>query len=266
MVSALRQRGAAVRAAPWDTITNATDPATLICLRSTWDYHLRPAQFREWVHGLSAVPSRLWNPAATVIWNLDKIYLRDLAARGIPIPRTVWFEPGEEPDVAGCLAERGWTRAVLKPRVSATAYGTHLITHAQAIPRAPVDSGVGAMLQEYLADVEVRGEISLVYLGGALSHAVRKLPRTGDFRSQLEFGGSLRLIEAPRALARFGDNVMSQVAHAWMYARVDLVETAQRPVLMELELIEPDLFFTLAPHGARRLANALAGPGPGSSG
>ncbi|HEY7504807.1 MAG TPA: hypothetical protein VH700_11945 [Gemmatimonadales bacterium] len=252
---ALRNLGAAVVAAPWDTIEPAESEGA-VCLRSTWDYHLRWEEFRDWV-GRFEHSRRLWNPPSTVLWNADKLYLRDLASGGIALPRTHWFEPGERPDVMALLEAWDADRVVLKPRVSATAYGTHLVSRDQGIGAAewPALERAGCLLQRFVPEIQSRGELSLVFLDGWYSHAVRKRPVTGEFRVQADFGGSLETATPADDTIGFGEAVLEAAARPWLYARVDLVETDAGPVLMELELIEPDLFLT--PEGAARLAEAL---------
>lgn len=256
LASALDGLGATVVAAPWDTVDPARD-AGVVCLRSTWDYHLRWDEFKDWVGRFE--PGRLWNPPATVLWNADKLYLRDLASAGIALPRTKWFEPGERPAVVALLEEWGATRAVLKPRVSATAFGTHAISRDRGVAEgdwAALERS-GCLLQQFVPEIQSRGEISLVFLDGDFSHAVLKRPNDGDFRVQTDFGGSLETTTAADRSIGFAEAVLAAAARPWLYARVDLVETAGGPLLMELELIEPDLFLT--PEGASRLARALIG-------
>lgn len=255
LAAALRELGATVAAAPWDTIEPAGDEA-VVCLRSTWDYHLRWDEFRNWV-GSFEQSGRLWNPPATVLWNADKLYLRDLASAGIALPRTRWFEPGERPAVGALLEEWGETRAVLKPRVSATAFGTHVVSRESGIGEADwaVLERSGCLLQAFVPEVQSRGEISLVFLDGRFSHAVLKRPTEGDFRVQMDFGGSLETATPADSTIGFAEAVLAAAARPWLYARVDLVETGAGPVLMELELIEPDLFLT--PGAAKRLAGGL---------
>jgi glutathione synthase/RimK-type ligase-like ATP-grasp enzyme len=255
LAAALERRGAGVAAVPWDLIDPHADG--LVCLRSTWDYHLRWAEFRAWITALAGRNGRLWNPAETVQWNADKLYLGDLEAAGIALPRTRWFEPGERPDHRATLRAWAVDRAVLKPRISATAFGTHLVTrdHRLAADQwAPLEAS-GCLLQEYIPAIATVGEISLVFLDGAYSHAIRKRPASGDFRVQTDFGGSLESLVPGRELRRFGEAVLAAAARPWLYARVDLVETERGPVLMELELIEPDLF--LGPDSAELLSAAL---------
>ncbi len=255
LAEALRGLGATVEASPWDAIDPGRDDAAVV-LRSTWDYHLRWDEFREWVRRFNG-GGRLWNPAETVLWNADKSYLRHLMAAGVALPRTRWFEPGERPRVEAVLEGWGAERAVLKPRVSATAYGTHVIAPGQSLGDEEWTAleRTGCLLQAFVPEIQTRGEVSLVFLDGRFSHAMLKRPVSGDFRVQTDFGGSLEPTTPEAGAVTFGADVLAAAARPWLYARVDLVETGRGPVLMELELIEPDLFLT--PRAAVRLAEGL---------
>jgi glutathione synthase/RimK-type ligase-like ATP-grasp enzyme len=157
------------------------------------------------------------------------------------------------------MADRGWERAVLKPRIAATAYGTLLVTRDNDLPDTdlfPARSS-GALLQEFVPEIVERGEVSLMFCDGAFSHAVSKRAKAGDFRVQQDFGGTVRPITPSAGLLSFAERVLSSVRSTCLYARVDLVETTRGPLLMELELIEPELFFTVVPAAADRFADAI---------
>jgi hypothetical protein len=255
--ASLEARGARVRALPWHAI-DPEDSSAIVCLRSTWDYHRRWPEFRGWVEGFGRAAGRLWNPPSTVLWNADKRYLGELAEGGIALPITRWYEPGTRPDVDAFFRETGVVQAVLKPRVSATAFGTHLLTPGsdrhhldwRALERA------GAVLQAFVPEIAA-GEVSLVFVDGSYSHAVHKQPAPGEFRVQRDFGGRIATMAPSPPLRTFAERVLQTAARPWIYARVDLVETRAGPILMELELIEPDLFLARAPDAADRLADAL---------
>jgi hypothetical protein len=256
LAEALERSGAAVAALPWDAVDPATEAGS-VCLRSTWDYHQRWDEFQSWLAGFDGRRSGLWNPLETVLWNADKRYLRDLEAAGIALPRTRWYRPGERVDWEPVLRGWGQARGVLKPRISASAVGTYLVGGGQSPSEeewGPLEAS-GSLLQEFVPEIGSRGEISLVYLDGGFSHAVRKWPAGGDFRVQERFGGSLERVMPPGSVLDFGDAVLAAATRPWMYARVDLVESGRGPVLMELELIEPDLFLTS--EAADRMAAAL---------
>jgi hypothetical protein len=259
LAAALEVRGARVSSRPWDSIDPSSSAGRMVCIRSTWDYHLRVKEFAAWVSGFRNQPGRLWNPPATVLWNLDKDYLRSLEQLGIALPVTHWLPANESPDLGALFRSTGWRQAVLKPRVSASAHGTILAT-----PESILSSGTaarlstsGALLQEFIPEILTRGEVSLMFFGGEFSHAVCKEVAAGEFRVQPHLGGGARLVEPSSELRAFGERVLGTVPTPWVYARVDVVQAERGPLLMELELVEPELFFHLAPERADHLAHRL---------
>ncbi len=266
--AALEAAGARVVTPAWDDPAVAWGELDAVLIRSTWDYVPRRDEFVAWAAAVEA-STRLFNPAAVVRANTHKSYLRRLEQRGARIVPTVWFRPGEAAPSAEALGEllreRGWGRAVLKPVVGATASG--------ALPFAADEAGLAAaaahaaallregeaLLQPYLARVEVDGERSLVFVEGRPTHALVKRPAPGDYRTQEEFGAR----EAPHAptaeeaeLARAALRALA--AEDLLYARVDLLlDPDGRPCVGEVELVEPALFFRHGPGAAEALAEAL---------
>ncbi len=119
------------------------------------------------------------------------------------------------------------------------------------------DAGsVGSLVQAFVAEI-ASGEISLIYLDGGFSHAVRKLAAPGDFRVQADFGGTVEPVTPSAPVRAFGDALLRAVAYEWLYARIDLVASARDPLLMELEIIEPDPFLAYDADAPDRLAAAL---------
>lgn len=260
LAAALQQRGAVVDVRTWDAIEPMGHPDVVICLRSTWDYHERWTEFSDWLQRCAAVGQRLINPLPTVLWNVDKIYLQQLAAAGVPIPPVHWFTPGTRVDastVASALSALGVAEGVVKPRVSASAHGTERIGRGRTPSReaCEVAAAVGGMVQAYVPEIATAGELSLMFFGGDFSHAVRKTTAPGDFRVQAEHGGRSEPVDPSPGLVRAARTVLDAVPHPWTFARVDLVDTAAGPLLMELELIEPELFLT--PIAAGKLATQL---------
>ncbi len=260
LAEALQARGISVAPIPWTEIDPyAVLDAPPIVLRSTWDYHRVPTLFKAWLESLADSGRTVWNGAAIARANIDKTYLRQFEAAGIAIPQTRWLDRIDNDAIEQALANAGWDRAVFKPRIAATAYGTFLVSRGVQLSDedlAPARSS-GALLQEFVPAIEKNGEISLVYCESAFSHAVSKHARPGDFRVQQDFGGTVRPLVASRELLSFADRVMTQVDGATLYARVDVVETSRGPLLMELELIEPELYLTIVESSATTLADAI---------
>jgi glutathione synthase/RimK-type ligase-like ATP-grasp enzyme len=261
LVPALRERGVDAVPAVWDDPTLDWDRFDLVVLRSTWDYPDRLAQFLSWVAG---VP-RLANPAAVVAWNVDKRYLDDLAAAGVPVVPTTFVPPGERPP-----AVEG--EVVVKPSVSNGSRDTARISTAEplaALVGRIHASGRTAMVQPYLDAVDHAGETALVFIDGAFSHAARKGPLLARGAGLVEGLYAEETMSARTAtadelaVARAALDVVPGRAPL-LYARVDVVPGADgRPVVLEVEVTEPSLFLgigdaasTLAAAIARRLPTA----------
>jgi glutathione synthase/RimK-type ligase-like ATP-grasp enzyme len=249
--NALLARGADVAPAVWDDPAQDWASYDLVVLRSVWDYVERRDEFVAWAH---AVP-RLANSARLVEWNTDKTYLRGLAEAGVPVVPTAWVTGSASLDVL--LRERGWPRAVVKPAVSAGARDTMLSNGADPAAQALLDrlaANGTAMVQPYLPSVEDYGERSLLFMGGRLTHAVRRNPAlsTDGFTRY-----DARLVDvAPEELA-VARAVLAALDETPLYARVDLArDEAGAPLLMELEVTEPQLFLRFSEPAAQALADA----------
>jgi len=262
VLAPLGARDVCAEPAVWDDPSVRWEAYDAVVVRSCWDYHLRPDAFAGWVGRLTALGVPLWNPPATLHWNARKTYLRDLARAGVGTVPTAWVDASCDDTLAALLAARGWAEAVVKPVVSASAHRTWRVTAADAPAheaefRAALAHG-DAMVQPYLDAVAADGEWSLVFLGGAFSHAALKRPRAGDFRVQAEHGGSAEPATPSLGIVAQAESIVRRFAAGCVYARVDGVVTDDTLRLMELELVEPSLFLGLHPDAPGRFARAIA--------
>lgn len=233
-----------------------------IVVRSCWDYHRRHDEFVGWTNMLESRCIRTFNPPALLRWNSDKRYLNDLAIAGARVVPTEWTNPSDSRTLRVILEARGWADAVVKPAISASAHETRRVSIDSASSDeawfAAVRGRGWLLVQPLLEEVARDGEWSLVYIDGRFSHAALKRPRLGDFRVQAEHGGSSTLIEhVEPSLVRAAEDMLSLVREPWVYARVDGCVVDGAFTLMELEMVEPSLFFELAPVAAGRLASAV---------
>jgi len=261
VIERLRHQGVDVCPLIWDADDAAPDRYTSIVIRSCWDYHYQPGRFLEWVRGVRRRGTPLWNPASVVEWNLNKIYLRDLREKGVLTPQTVWLEKGSEADLPAILAQQRWPKAVVKPAISATAFRTFVTSPETAGQKQPALSRMlsvsDVMAQQFVDEVLTRGEWSLLFFGGAFSHAVLKRPKAGDFRVQEDFGGRTVSAIPPTPLIEEAARIISLIEEPLLFARVDGVEVDGRLLLMELELIEPLLFLSYDEEAPQRFASAI---------
>jgi O-ureido-D-serine cyclo-ligase len=243
----------------WDDPDVDWDAPIPTLIRSTWNYAARPDAFAAWIDRVAAA-APLWNPAPIIHANLQKRYLLALAARGVPATPTHLIEQhaavtaGELAALAGA---HGSARIVIKPEVGAGSSGAAVFALDQlaaAVVHAAELARTGAVLaQPYLASVDDYGERSLIFIDGALTHAVRKAPR---------FAGGVERVTGPFPIAdderAVAQAALAPVAAEILYGRVDVArDAAGQPRVMELELIEPSLFFARCPAALDRLIGGL---------
>ncbi|HEY2511588.1 MAG TPA: hypothetical protein VGI39_12055 [Polyangiaceae bacterium] len=256
----LRARGVRAEAAVWDDPAVSWASFDAVVMRSTWDYFRKHDAFLAWL-GRVEKATRLWNPPSLVRWNLDKRYLRELAARGVTVVPTVFCDPGKPANLERILAEEGWDRAVLKPAVSGGGYRTHRVSRVEAAAhQGELDDVLltgAALVQPFLPEIQAEGEWSLLYFGGRFSHAVLKVPTGGDYRIQLEFGGTFTRVEPSPAMFAQVEKVLAALPEAPAYARIDGVRRGDTFLLMEAELIEPYLYTPAAPESAEAYVHCI---------
>jgi glutathione synthase/RimK-type ligase-like ATP-grasp enzyme len=269
--------GGDVTFAIWDDPAVDWSSFDAVVVRSTWDYQERRDEFLAWARGIG---DRLVNPPAILEWNTDKRYLRELADAGLPVVPTALVAPGE------AFAAPGGGEYVVKPTVSAGSRDTARFGaprggddrddddahRAAALVAAIHASGRTAMVQPYVASVDARGETALLFFDGAFSHAIHKGPlleRGADPTSEVFAAETILPREASAAELEVAERVLGHVARRFgdgapAYARVDVVEGDDgAPLVLELELTEPSLFFAGEPGRLSEFAAAIRRRLPG---
>jgi len=216
-----------------------------------WGYHVDAARWaavlEDWPEGVV-----LFNPPALLRWNMRKTYLAELEAAGVPIVPS-WFGDADAATVAAAFDRFGVDTLVVKPQVSGGSYRTARVRRGD--PVAPL---ADAIIQPFLPAIGDEGELSLLFIGGVFSHAVRKNARPGDFRIQPQFGGQLSHANADDEARSVATRALAALPDAPLYARVDLIRLPGGGLaLMELEAIEPDLYLDFGNDVAGKLADAV---------
>jgi glutathione synthase/RimK-type ligase-like ATP-grasp enzyme len=266
MFRPLARYGIKLWAAAWDDLTVRWTDFALVVLRSTWDYHLRLNEFMSWLGRIESEGVAIWNPPNLIRWNSHKTYLLELAERGIPIIPTHILQPGTPVNLAELLAEKGWGEAIIKPSVGASSYRFWRVTQAQAegqqgrLEKALASGAV--LVQPFVQEISTEGEWSLTFFrdwGGMVtfSHAVIRKPAKHDVRVQLEYGGTVTRVSPPADLLAQAHRVVESITGDWLYARVDGVLVGDEFWLMELELIEPELYLAHASDAPAWFASAI---------
>jgi glutathione synthase/RimK-type ligase-like ATP-grasp enzyme len=259
LLDALAARGLRPKMVAWDDEDAAWDEAVPTVIRSTWNYIHDLGGFMAWIERVSrAAP--LWNPADVVHWNAHKSYLADLGARHVPVVPTAFYPRGAViVDFDADLAQHGFGEVVVKPTVGAGSWSTRRFaaTHAARVEAAEFLRGLvaerDAMVQAYVPSVEGYGERSVVWIDVEITHAMSKSPR---------FSGQDEAVTGPVEVAdderRLAERALAPWTERLLYARVDLARDHEgRPMVMELELIEPSLFLLQHPPALERLVAGI---------
>lgn len=260
-IDLLRARGWQVETVSWRSSQDWSS-YDLVVIRTPWDYQQAPEEFLKVLEEIACV-TRLENPIEVVRWNLRKTYLRDLAEQGIRIVETHWgAEPLTIELLEECYQRFGSEEIIVKPVVSANADFTYRLRPEQFRPALPELEQVFAhreyMIQPFLRAVVEEGEYSVFYFGGEYSHTILKTPKNRDFRVQEEHGGLIQGVTVEPELLNASQTILQALKQELLYGRVDLVRNEHGGFsLMELELIEPSLYFRTHPEAAANFVQAM---------
>lgn len=261
LLRALRARGLAVEPAVWEDPHYRWADTSLCVIRSAWDYAYRRQEFLAWTRRVAAVVP-LWNPGPVVAWNTHKQYLVDLEARGVPTVPTRVLAAGSHVTLGQLADETGWDDLVVKAAVAQTGrYLMRVPPDRRADGQRHLDRLLPAedmLVQPFVPGIVAQGETSLVFVDGDLSHTVHKRPASGDFRVHDDYDGTMEAVQPSAEQLDVARRAVAAAGEPLLYARVDLVPGADGPVVMELELVEPDLYMGTTPGAAERLAAAVA--------
>ncbi len=247
--------GFVVDVRPWTDVGSLSGADTVTPLLA-WSYHRDPGAWAALLDRLDREGVRVANSTDVLRWNTRKTYLAELEAAGAPIIPTLFVDDVTPAGLAEGHARFG-PEIIVKPQVSGGSHAT--VRHAEGQPLVGGPDGP-AMLQPFLPAITGEGEISLLYFGGAFSHAVAKIARADDFRVQFQHGGRYQAITPPPEALTAGAAVLKAAGCDLAYARIDLLRGEDGVLrLMELECIEPDLYLDLAPDGGAAFAAAMAG-------
>ncbi|MCS7073550.1 MAG: hypothetical protein NZ108_03695 [Bacteroidia bacterium] len=251
--------GLSVTEIPWTQKKNWS-LFDLVIIRSTWDYQ---SNWKEFISVLRTIQQQttLANPLPVVLWNYQKKYLIELQNQAFASIDT--YIPEHELTVVEWeRLQQKWNapRLVIKPQISANADDTYVLhSYKDYLTVKPIFDKKPFLLQPYLAEIETEGEISLFYFNGNYSHAVKKKPKHGDFRVQEEHGGIITPVKPQSDLIEIANQVsdyLSKQFETLLYARLDFVKQQEQWKIMELELIEPSLYFPYHPNACQNFVEA----------
>lgn len=238
----------------WSTTKN-------IIFRTTWDYFNKFEEFKEWLNEVES-KTNSFNPISMIKWNFDKHYLQDLEQKGVRIVESLFIKKGDTKSLAEWAEKIEGDRFILKPTVSGGGKNTFKIEKQDVRGYETIFEKLiqdeDMMIQPFLIKIQEKGEISLIMIDGVHSHSVLKKAKSGDFRVQDDFGGSVEDYSPNESEISFAEHLISVISPTPTYARVDLMwDNSDQLVLSEIELIEPELWMRRNPESADKLAEAI---------
>ncbi len=237
----------------WTSVDRCEQSALVV--RSTWDYWSQASRFITFLEDSVRAGCRLVNPLETIVWNYDKRYLSQLFAQGLPVVPLKTVSHFSVEDLALAFTEFG-ERLVCKPLVGAGGRDTFLVTPETLEIATPL-VGRSVIIQKFEPQIVSEGEVSLLFFGKHFSHAVLKKAAVSEFRVQERHGGTVEAYRPSRDTIEVARSILAGISHKWSYARVDLVGTERGFQLLELELIEPELFFRFGSQAEDLFVNAV---------
>lgn len=259
LVPLLQQKGFDTEIAIWDDPNINWQQFDYLIFRNTWDYYEKETSFRAWLDELASQNIKTLNPLSLIQWNMHKFYLKSLEEKGIPILKTCFLEKGKPFNFENIPPS--WKELVLKPAFSAGSYLTIKFNREDwpAIQKEYAKHFIEKdfLLQEFSPDILTLGESSFIFFNGNYSHAINKKPVENDFRVQIQYGGQYVSIKPDTAILDQARNVLGALPSLPLYARVDGIVSDGILKVMEVELIEPDLYFRVLPETAQHFADTI---------
>ncbi len=232
----------------------------LLIFRNTWDYYEKQQEFDTWLKHIEKLGIRTLNSISIINQNKHKFYLRDLEKQGFTILPTVFIDKTENLNLSEIIPNN-WKKAVIKPAYSAGSYQTSVFEISEIKKTnqeyLPIAAEKELLLQQFMPEIEILGETSFIFFNKKYSHAVNKKPVEGEFRIQSEFGGIYTFAKPNQILIDIAQNIVNTFSEDLLYARVDGICIDNELHLMEIECIEPDLYFNLAEGSLEKFVNSI---------
>jgi len=263
LLEPLKQRGINPIPAIWNDTAVNWQQFDAVVIRSTWDYYQHVEEFRQWLTQLKALDVPVYNSVDTILWNMEKTYLRDLEAQGVKIVPTIWCETVI--DLGETMQNQSWDAIVMKPVFGASGVGIQMVTtddmqEKQSVFEFMLQTSM-VMIQPVIKEIQ-DGELSLVFFQNEYAYTIRKKPGDGTIFVNSAYGGRNIPTEVDDETIKVAQSVL-KIAHeitgqaSFLYTRVDGVMVDGEFVLMELELIEPGLFMDIVSFAPERFADAI---------
>lgn len=257
----LRQKGVESEILLWEEMPTDFSRFNMVLCRTIWGYHTDIQKFYRFLDQLQAANVPVWNPVEIIRKNAHKFYLRELQQKGFNLIPSLWLEKNTHHELSALLQKQNWQKAIVKPAISADSENTYLCDMQNATQVQPqverLLQNSEVIVQRFMDEITTQGEFSTIFFSNGYHYTVQKRPKKGDFRIQVRYGGKYTQTRlAPEIL-----NQVEQIARPFLdktlYTRIDGIVRQNRFFLMEVELIEPDLYLDIVPQAAPQLVDSI---------
>lgn len=260
LIPELAKHNIVAKAVIWNDKTINWNDFDYLIFRNTWDYFEKETEFNLWLDQIEKLGIKTLNAIEIIKQNKHKFYLREMEKTGILILPTIFIDKNANLNLAEILPKH-WKKAVIKPAFSAGSYLTSVFD-TSAIEKTNDEYTKLAqekelLLQEFMPEIQTLGETSFIFFNKKFSHAINKKPIDGDFRVQSQFGGKYNLIHPSQELIDKAQKVVNTFDDKLLYARVDGIVIGSELHLMEIECIEPDLYFEISEGALERFVASI---------
>lgn len=260
LIPELTRHNITAKATIWNDPTINWNDFDYLVFRNTWDYFEKEKEFNTWLEYIEASGIKTLNAIEIIQRNKHKFYLRDLENQGVKILPTVFIDKTAALNLAEIIPQ-DWQKAVIKPAYSGAAYLTEVFEISQLqqinLQYRPIAAEKELLLQKFMPEIVSKGETSFIFFNKRFSHCVNKKPADGDFRVQVQFGGKYTSIEPSQDLIHQAQAIVNTFKEKLLYARVDVIVINNQLHLMEVECIEPDLYFNYSEGSQERFVNGI---------
>ncbi len=260
LIPAFAKHNITAKAVIWDDQSINWNDFDCLVFRNTWDYFEKETEFNLWLDQIEKSGIKTLNTIQIIKANKHKFYLRDMENIGIQIIPTVFIDKTNDLDISQIIPLH-WSKAVIKPAFSAGSYLTEVfeVSSIASINKKYKQIALEKelLLQEFISEIQTLGETSFIFFNKKFSHCVNKKPQDGDFRVQVQYGGEYTLIQPNQDLIDKAQKIINTFDGDLLYARVDGIIIANELHLMEVECIEPDLYFNLAQNSQTHFVDAF---------
>ncbi len=244
----------------WDNEEQDWGKYDFLLMRTAWGYYKQYGKFLEFLSKIKKSGIKIFNSADIMLVNSHKFYLKELKSAGVNIVPTHFIKRRTLMSISKIVKIGKWQKYIIKPAVSAGSFNAVLFDADDPAGDEVFEGMIkenDLLVQKFLPEIS-EGEYSTIYFSGDFRYTVRKTPKPGEYRVQKDYGGNYERVIPPQAVISECEKIVEILDAAYLYARIDGVLAGGRFWIMEVEMIEPDLYMDIVPEAVPQFAKLIA--------